>query len=250
VSIANAICIVRKFISALFQQSSRVLTDGVRFHPNQIGHPLMMEAWGIDCFLNVHVEINDIADNFKDRVYDRWSSGTTNEPKYKYYLLHRHWLKVLIFRIILVNDGSTDSSDQVINELASLHSWIQGITLMRNYGQHNSLLCGIRAAQYEIIVTLDDDLQHLPEDIPKLLSELRRGFDVVYGVAHERRQSFWRNMASKCIRLALTRAIGPMAWRVSAFRAFRSQIRAAFSKYESPEGEPPFVTPQGNPPLA
>ena len=57
---------------------------------------------------------------------------------------------------------------------------------MRNYGQHNALLCGIRAAQYAVIVTMDDDLQHPPEEIPKLLAVLDQGYDVVYGTpAHE-----------------------------------------------------------------
>ena len=58
---------------------------------------------------------------------------------------------------------------------------VRGLNLMRNYGQHNALLCGIRAAKYEVVVTLDDDLQHPPEEIPRLLARLKEGFDVVYG---------------------------------------------------------------------
>src|SRR5437868_4071932 len=72
--------------------------------------------------------------------------------------------------LILVNDGSQDKSWDVIQELATLYPWVRGFNLMRNFGQHNALLCGIRAAQYEIIVTLDDDLQTPPEEIPRLLA--------------------------------------------------------------------------------
>jgi undecaprenyl-phosphate 4-deoxy-4-formamido-L-arabinose transferase len=76
------------------------------------------------------------------------------------------------YELVLVNDSSPDGSWDVISRLASQHPWIHAINLMRNYGQHNALLCGIRAAQYAILVTMDDDLQHPPEEIPKLLTVL------------------------------------------------------------------------------
>src|ERR1041385_3136895 len=85
------------------------------------------------------------------------------------------------YEVVMVNDCSPDRSWEVIDELASRHSWIRAINLMRNYGQHNALLCGIRACRYGVIVTIDDDLQHPPEEIPKLLAVLDRGYDVVYG---------------------------------------------------------------------
>jgi len=66
------------------------------------------------------------------------------------------------FEVILVNDGSVDSSWRVIVELAKVYSWIRGLNLMRNYGQHNALLCGIRAARYPITITMDDDQQNPP----------------------------------------------------------------------------------------
>ena len=73
------------------------------------------------------------------------------------------------FELVLVNDCSPDRSRDVICDLARQYSRIRPINLMRNYGQHNALLCGIRAARYDVIVTMDDDLQHPPEEIPKLL---------------------------------------------------------------------------------
>ena len=71
---------------------------------------------------------------------------------------------------------------------AGVCPWIHANNLMRNYGQHNALLCGIRAARFDVIVTMDDDLQHPPEEIPKLLEVLAGGYDVVYGTP-EREQT-------------------------------------------------------------
>ncbi len=62
------------------------------------------------------------------------------------------------FEVVLVNDGSPDDSWAVIERLAKKYVWVRGIDLMRNYGQDNAVLCGIRDARYEIIVTMDDDL--------------------------------------------------------------------------------------------
>jgi glycosyltransferase involved in cell wall biosynthesis len=136
------------------------------------------------------------------------------------------------FELILVNDGSQDQSWNVICALTEKHTWIRGINLMRNYGQHNALLAGIRAAQYEVIVTLDDDLQNPPEEIPKLLQKLAEGYDVVYGIPSQQQHGFWRNMASWVVKLALQSAMGvEVARSVNAFRAFRAQARAAFSDY-------------------
>jgi len=139
------------------------------------------------------------------------------------------------YELILVDDGSRDRSWEVIFRLAQEHSWIRGINLMRNYGQHNALLCGIRAAQYDVVVTMDDDLQHPPEEIPKLLKKLTEGCDVVYGTPQKEPHRFWRNIASRITKLALKSAIGAeIARSASAFRAFRTYVRDAFADYQSP----------------
>jgi glycosyltransferase involved in cell wall biosynthesis len=139
------------------------------------------------------------------------------------------------YEIILVNDGSRDRSWEVISELSSRSPIVRGLNLMRNYGQHNALLCGIRAAKYEVIVTLDDDLQHPPEEIPRLLSRLEEGFDVVYGAPKAEQNGLMRALASHITRLALRTAIGSeVAKNVSAFRVFRTRLREAFAGYQSP----------------
>lgn len=140
------------------------------------------------------------------------------------------------FEIILVNDGSHDSSWQVIRELAHRQpSIVKGLNLMRNYGQHNALLCGIRSARYEITVTLDDDLQHLPEEIFKLIEKMDEGFDVVYGIPQKLVHSPWRNFSSKATKYFLAKILGLNRIKyMSAFRAFKTDLRRAFESFNSP----------------
>lgn len=138
------------------------------------------------------------------------------------------------FELILVDDGSRDDSWRTAGELRRRHDWIRAIKLLRNYGQHSALLCGIRAARHEVIVTIDDDLQHPPEEIPALLAGIEEGFDVVYGVPKAEPHGLWRGFASQTTKLALKTAMGvEVAKNVSAFRAFRTRIRDAFADYHS-----------------
>jgi undecaprenyl-phosphate 4-deoxy-4-formamido-L-arabinose transferase len=139
------------------------------------------------------------------------------------------------YEVILVNDASRDRSWEVITELVQRYPWVQGINLMRNYGQHNALLCGIRAARYELIVTMDDDLQHPPEELAGMIAALDTGFDVVYGTPHQEQHGLLRDLASQVTKLALQSAMGvETARRVSAFRIFRTQLRDAFTNYQGP----------------
>ncbi|HVM70410.1 MAG TPA: glycosyltransferase family 2 protein [Anaerolineales bacterium] len=138
------------------------------------------------------------------------------------------------YELILVNDGSQDQSWETIVELSRRYPWLTGINLARNYGQHNALLCGIRQAQYEIIVTMDDDLQHPPEEIVKLLKKLEEGYDVVYGIPETMPHDLWRNISSRVTKQILARIMRIRNIRnLNAFRAFRTQLREAFSQYHS-----------------
>ena len=106
---------------------------------------------------------------------------------------------------------------------------------MRNYGQHNALLCGIRMARHEVIITMDDDLQNPPEEIPQLLDTYAQGFDVVYGTPMQERHGLLRDLASVVTKLALQSVTGvAVARSVSTFRAFRTSIREAFADYRGP----------------
>lgn len=139
------------------------------------------------------------------------------------------------FELILVNDGSPDNSAQIMAQLAQQHDWIRTINMMRNYGQHNALLCGIRAAAHPICVTMDDDLQHPPEELPKLLEALADNVSVVYGTPAAAEHDLWRNMTSRVTKLVLQSTMGAdTATKVSAFRAFRTELRAAFAQFHGP----------------
>jgi undecaprenyl-phosphate 4-deoxy-4-formamido-L-arabinose transferase len=139
------------------------------------------------------------------------------------------------YEIIFVNDCSRDESWNEVTRLAKQYPHIRGLNLMRNYGQHNALLCGIREANYDLIVTMDDDLQHPPEEIPKLLDTLADDYDVVYGVPEQEQHGIWRDLASQITKIALKNAMGAeIARNISAFRIFRTQIRDAFATYRSP----------------
>ena len=136
------------------------------------------------------------------------------------------------FEIILVNDGSRDRSGVVAAELARSHPFVRAIGLMRNYGQHNALLAGIRLARHEVVVTIDDDLQNPPEEIPSLLGQIAAGIDVVYGVPEREQHGLLRDLASQITKLTLQNAMGAdTARKISAFRAFRTDLREAFRDY-------------------
>ena len=137
--------------------------------------------------------------------------------------------------IVLVNDGSRDRSAAVIAGLAASHADVTAIDLMRNYGQHNALLAGIRAARHDVVVTMDDDLQNPPEEIPKLLAKLAEGYDVVYGTPLVGQHGWLRDLASQITKLTLQNAMGAdTARKISAFRAFRLELREAFATYRNP----------------
>jgi undecaprenyl-phosphate 4-deoxy-4-formamido-L-arabinose transferase len=139
------------------------------------------------------------------------------------------------FEVVLVNDGSRDRSWEVLSEISRHDDRFRPIDLMRNYGQHNALLCGIRAARHGTVVTIDDDLQNPPEEIAGLLRKLDEGYDVVYGTPVAETHGFWRDLASRVTKITLQNVMGAeTAGKVSAFRAFRTSVREAFSAYRSP----------------
>ncbi len=137
------------------------------------------------------------------------------------------------FELILVDDGSADGSWGVIEALTRrAELMVRGIRLSRNYGQHNALLCGIGRARYATLVTLDDDLQNPPEEVPRLVEALSPDVDVVYGAPERQQHGLLRALASRLTKLVLQHAMGAeTASRISAFRAFRTALRGGFAHY-------------------
>ena len=139
------------------------------------------------------------------------------------------------FEIIFVCDRSPDKSWNVIQELARTYSQVQGILLRTNAGQHNALMAGLARAKGEIIVTMDDDLQHSPSDIPQLLNELKQGNDVVFASFKNRNHALWKvwgsrlNDAVACYLLKK-----PKNLYLSPFRAMKACIRNEIVNYKGP----------------
>lgn len=140
------------------------------------------------------------------------------------------------YEVIFVCDDSPDDAWRVICEAREKHPWIRGYRLMRNFGQHSALICGIRHATYEVVCTMDDDLQHAPEAIPRLLEKLTPGVDVVYAPPLREKHGVFRDMASQVTKMVLKSAMGAETARhVSAFRVFRRDLRNAFSQFQGPQ---------------
>lgn len=140
------------------------------------------------------------------------------------------------FEIILVDDGSSTPTWNTVRRLAE-RPGIRGIRLSRNSGQHAALLAGIRSARFDTVVTIDDDLQNPPEEIPRLLTALidRTSIDLVYGWTSTPSHRWWRRVGSAVLRrtvLRLLRAEGTD--RIGPFRAFRTRLRDGFSDSVGP----------------
>lgn len=132
------------------------------------------------------------------------------------------------FEILLVNDASPDATWQVIEDLARSRRSIRGFDLLCNTGQFRATLCGLEHARGRIVVTLDDDLQNLPEDIPKLVAALEAdpNLDCVMAAYAQGKHGTWLRDAGTRIAARIRRALhGSSAdLKVSAFRAMRRPL--------------------------
>ncbi|GAA3201935.1 glycosyltransferase family 2 protein [Nonomuraea roseoviolacea] len=140
------------------------------------------------------------------------------------------------YEVILVVDGSPDDTWAAAAELARHVEGVRAIHLSRNYGQHNALVAGIREAGSQVVVTMDDDLQHLPEQIPNLLAALEGDrLDLVYGVPHVEEHGYLRSLASRTVKACMSATLGFRgARKISAFRAFRTHLRDGFAQLSGP----------------
>jgi glycosyltransferase involved in cell wall biosynthesis len=129
------------------------------------------------------------------------------------------------YEVVLVDDGSRDSSLKVAREIAQTDARIAVVELRRNYGQTAALQAGMDAAQGEFIVSLDADLQHFPEEIPVFLARLEEGLDVVCGWRHQRQEGIVRRWPSRAAN-ALLRWITKLEIHDigTTFRGYRTEI--------------------------
>jgi glycosyltransferase involved in cell wall biosynthesis len=140
------------------------------------------------------------------------------------------------FEVICVVDGSPDKSWEIIASLGKKYKWLKGVKLLRNFGQQNATLCGVRLAKYELTVTMDDDLQHPIDELPKMVDQLKTGFDVVYGAPKKLPANFFRNVATYITKRVLAYvAHNKLHKDISAYRVFRTKLQEAFKDFRSPD---------------
>ncbi len=133
------------------------------------------------------------------------------------------------FEIIAVNDFSSDNTWQTLKTYQADHPRVKLIDLAKNFGQHNATICGVREAQYEISVTLDDDGQNPPTQIPLLIDKLLSGSDIVYGIPQKSEHDVFKIITSKLFRAAISIVQVPQAEKIGSFRAFRTFLRNGFA---------------------
>lgn|SRR5215469_7805967 len=142
----------------------------------------------------------------------------------------------ICYEIILVNDGSPDKSWDVIERLCQRHANVVGIDLRRNFGQDNALLTGIRMARGERIAVMDDDLQHDPKDLPRLLRALEPAFDVMYGDFRKKHHKLWKRLGSwfngKVAEWVLQK---PKDIYLSPYKVFRKGVADLICEYHGAE---------------
>lgn len=139
----------------------------------------------------------------------------------------------LSFEVIMVDDGSTDDSWEVVQELEKKHSFIKGISFRRNYGKSAALNTGFGATKGEVVITMDADLQDSPEEIPELYTMItQEGFDIVSGWKKKRYDPISKTIPTK-IYNAVTRKVSGIKLHDMncGLKAYRSDVVKSIEVY-------------------
>lgn len=136
---------------------------------------------------------------------------------------------------VLVNDSSRDNSEEVCEQLAEKNNNIVSISLRRNFGEHNAVICGLNHISGDCAVIIDDDFQNPPTEIIKLVKELERGFDVVYSRYEQKKHNWYRNAGSRFNDMVATFLLSkPKDLYLSSFKAIRAEVVKEIIKYRGP----------------
>jgi len=139
------------------------------------------------------------------------------------------------FELLLVNDCSPDNSWAVISDLAKIFPFVKGISLRRNFGQHNATMAGLNHVSGDIVIIMDDDLQHPPEAVGKMIRTLSGGFDVCYTRYMNRKHPLWKKLGSQFNDWASSKFLGkPKGLYLSSFKAIRRDVVDEVIKYDGP----------------
>ena len=141
----------------------------------------------------------------------------------------------LKYELVLVNDGSADRSWSMIEQACDAYPAVRGINLRINSGQHNAIMAGLRAASGAVIVVMDDDLQHAPEDIGQLHAKIGEGYDLCYAAFRRSQHALWKTAGSAFRDLTVHALLGvPRGIRISSFKAMTADIVREITRYEGP----------------
>ncbi|WP_084397496.1 glycosyltransferase family 2 protein [Hydrogenophaga pseudoflava] len=139
------------------------------------------------------------------------------------------------FEIVFVNDASPDNSWETIRTIAAQHSFVRGLRLRKNVGQHNALMAGLRQSRGELVVLMDDDLQHPPQAIGAMIDALSKGFDVCYTRYRNRQHATWKRLGSRFNDAVASLLLDkPRNLYLSSFKAMRRPVVDEVIKYDGP----------------
>lgn len=139
------------------------------------------------------------------------------------------------FEAVLVHDHGPDNSWEVLKALAADRPWLKGINLRRNAGQHNAVMAGFAHARGRYIITMDDDLQHDPNDIPRIVEALEVGADLVYVRFEARQHALWKRLGSRFNDWVASRLLNkPTGLYLSPFRGIRREVCQTALGYRGP----------------
>lgn len=138
------------------------------------------------------------------------------------------------YEVLLINDGSPDNSWIVIEQLAKENKHVTSINLFKNYGQHTAVLCGINRAKGNYLITMDDDMQNPPGEIPKLYGKILEGYDLVFAKFHQKKHSLFRRMGSKLVNYFNREIFNkPDDITLTNFRIFSQNVAQLLGEYKT-----------------
>lgn len=138
----------------------------------------------------------------------------------------RHW------ELIIVDDGSPDETWATLQDLKTAAGMpVRLVRLLKNAGQHNALIAGLHHTSGGFVVTMDDDLQHAPENVDSLLDALDGGYDLVIAAFSRKQHKLSRNMGGRMVDVIIRRLFElPADFQLTSFRAMRSKVATAASQ--------------------
>ncbi|WP_254413140.1 glycosyltransferase family 2 protein [Dyadobacter diqingensis] len=145
-------------------------------------------------------------------------------------------LQGVLFEIVMINDGSRDNSEKVCKQLAEQFSNVRFVSLRRNYGEFNAVMCGLNWVRGDYSVMIDDDFQNPPDEILKLVETAEKGdYDVVYTYYSKKEHARYRNLGSSLVNWITSYSLNkPKDLYLSSFKLIRKEVVEEIIKYQGP----------------